>query len=79
MIAEEPLRRWLIFWHGRGGPEQHDYYRCDDCKRLVTHKAIRKGGCVCGGAGPMGPKLRPARLSWGEKARLLFMPWSVLR
>ena len=62
--------RYLTYWHGRGEPEQHDYYRCHGCRRLVTWHAIRKGGCLCG----LSNKLGPAVLTTWEKVRLLLLP-----
>ena len=63
--------RYLTSWHGRGEPHQHEYYRCHGCKSIVTWKAIRKGGCLCG----LSHKLGPAVLTWWEKTRLIMTPW----
>lgn len=79
VYVEDRLRTWLVSWHGQGAPHQHDYYRCGSCKSLVTHNAIRNGGCACGGGDMYGPRLSPARLAWHEKVRLLLLPWTVQR
>lgn len=65
------LRRWLVWWHGAGEPHQYEFYRCDACRRVVTWRRIRQGGCVCRESS----KIRPAILTFGEKARLLLTPW----
>lgn len=67
-----PLIAWLDYWHGHGAPHQDRYYRCVACQALVTHKAIRAGGCRCGGA-----RLRATALRSREKVRCLLAPWSV--
>lgn len=66
-------RRWLAYWHGRGAPHQHEYFRCEGCRRLVTWRRIHAGGCRCRSS----IKLRPAMLSRADKARLLWAPWTV--
>jgi hypothetical protein len=68
---EDALLAWLTRWHGRGEAHQFDYFRCHGCRRIVTHQAIRKGGCPC----DLSNKLSPARLRWWEKVRLVVAPW----
>jgi hypothetical protein len=67
------LKRWLDYWHGIGEEHQYQFYRCEGCGRLVTHKKIKAGGCAC----LRSFKVRPAQLSLVEKARCLVMPWTV--
>ena len=76
-VHEPPglMGRWLVYWHGRGGHHQHDYYRCHGCLRIVTWKAIWRGGCTC----KLSSKLSPAALRWWEKGRLLVLPWWCVR
>lgn len=74
-MFETSLHRWLVYWHGRGEAHQHDYYRCEGCHRIVSWKAIEKGGCSC----DLGNKLHEARLKWHEKVRLILCPWSAVR
>lgn len=66
-------QRWLTYWHGRGAVHQYQYYRCKECKHLVTHRQIAQGGCAHCGA----TKVSPAYLRWTEKARLLCLPWTI--
>ena len=66
------VQRYLVWWHGAGAESQYLYYRCADCRRLVTWNQIRLGGCRC-----MGAKVRPASLTRWEKTRLLMLPWTV--
>lgn len=66
-------RRWLVWWHGEGEAHQYQFYRCHGCRRIVTHFHVRTGGCRCGES----IKVSPARLTWHEKARLLYLPWTV--
>ncbi len=68
---DRALYAWLVHWHGRGEPSQHDYYRCHGCRRVVTWRAIKTGGCRC----DLSHKLSPARLSWWDKTRLVLLPW----
>jgi hypothetical protein len=63
-------RRWLAFWYGTYEANQFGFYRCDGCRRIVSWRGIRGGGCGCGAI-----RLRPAILSLPEKARLLYLPW----
>ena len=66
-------QRWLAYWHGRGAPHQYQYYRCKECKHLVTHRQIAQGACRhCGGV-----KVAPAFLRRLEKVRLLCLPWTI--
>lgn len=69
--VERAIISYLTWWHGRGEATQYEYYRCEGCLRIVTWKAIRKGGCTCG----MSHKVCPARLTWFEKARLILVPF----
>lgn len=74
--VEKHLFNRLVYYHGRGDPHQHDYYRCQGCRRIVTWHAIRRGGCPC----ELSNKLSPALLSRWEKARLVLFPtWGVVR
>lgn len=74
LLTVHPLgRRWLAYWHGRGEAHQKEYYRCLACRRLVTWARIRRGGCRC----KESYKISPAMLTWAEKARLLWLPWTV--
>jgi hypothetical protein len=66
------LSAWLDWWYGSGDEHQYRFYRCRDCRRLVTWKRIRAGGCVCNCT-----YVRPAYLEFWEKVRLLVMPWTV--
>lgn len=75
MIFEKPIQRYLAHFHG-SAPEptrQYAYYRCELCHGLVTWKQITMGGCKCG----VGSRVRPAHLTFLEKAQLLVLPWSV--
>lgn len=78
MIVDELLNRWLTHWHGRGEPDQWAYYRCQGCKRLVSWKAIRKGGCTCGESNKLMPTGPPSLSRWRIAALILF-PWWVVR
>ena len=69
-LVHPVARRWISYWHGRGEAHQFDYYRCESCRGIVTHARIRDGGCGCGAF-----RLRPARLRWHERLRLLYLPW----
>jgi hypothetical protein len=66
-------RPWLLYWHGLGAAHQHEFFRCEGCRRLVTWHLIATGGCRC----RQSIRLRPAVLSVADKARLLLLPWSV--
>jgi hypothetical protein len=70
---ERLLHRYMTRWHGEGAPHQYRYHRCNGCKQLVTWNQIRQGGCDC----DLEKRLVPAKLSLGEKFRILVMPWSV--
>jgi len=65
-------RRWLAYWHGHGEENQFFAYRCQGCFGIVTWRRIRGGGCRCGAS-----RLTTTHLSWGEKARLLYLPWAA--
>lgn len=65
-------RWWIERQHGLGEPQQSQFYRCRLCTRLVSHRRIATGGCRCGGT-----RISPAMLTWGEKARILALPWTV--
>lgn len=71
---ERLLLRYLTWMHGRGEAHQHDYYRCNGCRRIVTWHAIRKGGCTCGEN-----RMRATYLQWWEKLRLILFPWWCVR
>jgi len=64
---------WLDYWFSNGEEHQYRFYRCEGCGRLVTWKVIRRGGCDC----MRGRNLRPARLSFWDKFRALFLPWTI--
>ena len=70
---ENKISGYLDFWHGSGGNNQVRYYRCEGCRNLVTWHSIRKGGCNCG----LSPKIRPAVMSFCDKAKCLLVPWSI--
>lgn len=72
------LLRWLTYWHGVGDVHQYRYYRCQGCRRIVTHKAIAQGGCICGLSTRLSP-YHPPQMRWWTVLRLLVFPWSVLR
>src|SRR5215471_16008967 len=73
-MVEQPLIAWLTYWHGRGEPWQCEYYRCHGCKRIVTHKAIKGGGCTCG----ISNRVSPAALGRVEMLRLMLLPWACV-
>lgn len=65
------LRKHFVYWHGEGiEPYQYDFYRCDACKKLITWKHIKTGGCRCGSH-----KLRPTNPSFTEKFKVMVLPW----
>lgn len=66
------LRQWFLKQHGAHEAHQFDLYRCDQCKGLVTHRMIAKGGCSC-----VGSHLHPTNPTTGEFFRLMVMPWTV--
>ena len=72
-VLERLVRRYLNYWHGEGAPHQYQFYRCLGCHRLVNWKRIRAGGCDC----DLGNKIKPAKLSWVEKGRILLLPWTI--
>lgn len=52
---------------------QLQFYRCVACRSIVTWKRIRQeGGCKCGSA-----RISPTMPLFGEKLRLIFLPWTV--
>jgi hypothetical protein len=71
-MLEALLLRWLHHFHGAGADNQHDYYECRGCARIITHARIALGGCRCGAN-----TVRPKPLRWWHKARLVLAPWSV--
>jgi hypothetical protein len=64
------LVQWMLYWHGRGEAHQQDYYRCRGCRKLVTWRHIRTGGCACGTSN----QVSPALLTRWEKVRLILFP-----
>ena len=66
------LRAWFVRHHGEGAANQFDVYRCDQCRSIVTHKMIRRGGCRCAGA-----RMRPTNPTMLETFRLLVLPWTM--
>ena len=74
LLLWPPLgRRWLRAWHGTGDVHQYEFFRCQGCRRLVTFHHISTGGCACRESS----KVSPAALRWGDKTRLLYLPWMV--
>jgi hypothetical protein len=69
---KNPIRAWLVKWHGEGEEYQHDFYRCDGCKKLISWKKIRAGGCRCGSY-----RMRPAFATLFEKVKILVTPWLI--
>ena len=67
------LRRWVVWWHGEGDPDQLDVYRCKACHRLVSWVMIRQGGCACG----IRAKIEAFPIRWWHTARLVLLPWTV--
>lgn len=67
-----PFRRWLEYWHGKGETHQYQFYRCLACRAIVTWKDINQGGCKCGAS-----RISPTYPRFGERMRLLLIPWSV--
>lgn len=65
-----PLRRWFIRCHGIGASNQDELYRCLGCRRIVTHRMIKGGGCRCGYA-----KIAPTNATVTETIALLVTPW----
>jgi hypothetical protein len=64
---------WLVAWHGEGEPHQHQFYRCLGCRRLLSWRHIQSGGCPCRES----IKVSPAVLTRSEKARALWLPFTV--
>ena len=73
LLTDRIGKPWLAYWHGIGEAWQYQFYRCHGCRRLVTHHHIAIGGCPCHES----VKISPARLRLREKARLVFLPWTV--
>lgn len=73
---EAPIKSYLTMRYGEAPDpaRQYQFYRCELCRNLVTWKDIAKGGC---GHCTVGSRVRAAHLSFGEKCKLLFAPWSV--
>lgn len=67
---EKKIRAYFIRWHGEGGPNQYDFYRCEGCKSLLTWQIIRSGGCACGS-----PRLKPTNPTFFELVKVLVFPW----
>lgn len=67
-----PLRKWVVYNHGEGAPNQLDFYRCSTCGRLNTWERIRKEGRCCPGAHLVGTN--PTLI---EAFRLLVLPWTI--
>ena len=72
-VFESPLARWLALWHGQPEPWQHQFFRCQGCRSVVTHAAIRAGGCPC--RQPGCGRVSPTALRLREKAFVLLLPW----
>lgn len=72
-VVERLLQQWMTRWHGEGQAHQYRYHRCKGCAALITWNKIRQGGCDC----DLAKTLVPAKLSLVEKARILFLPWTV--
>lgn len=67
------LTKWLEHWHGVGATHQHQFYRCVNCRSIVTWHGIRSGGCgVCKGS-----KVSPTGLTLWEKFKALVLPWTL--
>lgn len=66
------LRQWFVKHHGEGEDNQFDVYRCDQCRGLVTHRMIARGGCGCAGS-----RLRPTNATFAETVKLLVTPWLI--
>lgn len=64
------LRQWFVKHHGEGAENQYDCYRCDQCRGLITHRIIARGGCGCAAS-----KLRPTNPTAWETIKLLVLPW----
>lgn len=64
------LRKWFLYHHGQGAPNQDDLYRCLGCRGLVTHRIIRRGGCGCGYS-----KVSPTNPTVWEFLGLMLWPW----
>lgn len=70
-VVDRLARTWLDRHHGlTREAHQYDFYRCLGCRRVVTWRRIKAGGCGCGSA-----RISPAILTRLEKVRLLCLPW----
>ena len=69
---ERLLWRYLRWLHGGGAMHQYLFYRCRYCQRIVSHRAIAKGGCLCGNN-----EVIPAALRLRDKFKALFLPWLI--
>ena len=75
-FLEAPIKHYLNARYGapKDPHRQYQFYRCELCRGLVSWKHIELGGCQhCS----TGSRVRAAHLSFGEKCKLLFAPWSV--
>ncbi len=66
-------QRWLCYWHDEGPPHLPQFFRCQGCRALRTWRRIRQRRPCC----EQSHVVVGARLTWLEKGRLLFFPWSV--
>jgi len=71
-MLDRLLLRWFTYCHGVGEKNQCMVYRCEKCRRLVTHRRIALGGCVCSSN-----RVSPTNPSFIEKIRLLAFPRSI--
>jgi hypothetical protein len=69
---ERAIVNYLRWMHGGGEPQQYLFYRCRYCQRVISHRAIAKGGCVCGNN-----EVVPSPLSWWDKFKAVFLPWLI--
>lgn len=73
-LPEKILRPYMEWMHGKKMAEhQWDFMRCVGCRRLVNWKRIKSGGCDC----DTGNKLKPAKITFWEKVKILIFPWSI--
>lgn len=66
------LDRWFIYWHGIGGKDQYPVFRCQGCRRLITHNTIKQGMCGCGVN-----RVSPTNPTWWEQFKLFVLPFLV--
>ena len=73
-LPEKIFRPYMEWVHGKKADvHQWDFYRCVGCRRLVNWKKIKTGGCDC----DTGNKLKPAKITFWEKVKILIFPWSI--